>query len=149
MKRPHILLAAFAILSFTFLACNSAPSGEQATRIVMPVIGRTPTTKPTARPEAIIQPTPTLTQHVFSGEGASVEGPFELHEGLAFVVYEHEGEHWFSVDLMDSIGEVKIGITLDFGPVDGSTLERIPHSGTYFLDIDAREGAIWAVGIGQ
>lgn len=97
----------------------------------------------------LAQPTRTPTIYRFTGQGDDIAGPFELSAGLVVIVYGYKGDGAFSIRLMDSRGEYIRFVVIGGGDTEGKTLERIPSSGNYLLDINASAGGDWAIGLAQ
>ena len=65
--------------------------------------------------------------------------PFNLESGLAIFNVSHQGQHYFSVTLLDKDGKDVSGGVLanQVGSFDGSKALRIPKDDIYLLQVQA------------
>jgi PKD repeat protein len=98
----------------------------------------------------IDQPKPATGQRPpvhLEGVGDAAPPQIEMQLGLARFHIAHEGEHYFSVWLLDSEGNKLDLLANEVGAYDGSSAFRVPSSGVYFLDVSG-DGR-WTVEVTQ
>jgi micrococcal nuclease len=82
---------------------------------------------------------------IFKGRGTSSSDLIPLPAGLNVFSLEHWGHGYFSVELMDSNGDLVNLLANTIGPHSATKSIKIPSDGKYLIQVEADQNAPWKV----
>lgn len=142
MKKVILFYTLLALLVLIASGCGTATTETvTVTQTVMTPAAVNLGTQ-TVAPASTAAPAPAS----FTGAGTTATPKFSLKEGLIRVTLQHDGQHNFIVQLLDSTGKhVGSSWANETGVVNQTKAIRVPADGDYLLDITADGN--WVIGI--